>query len=356
MAATDWIRPEIQALQAYAVPDATGLIKLDAMENPYPWPATLKTAWADRLRQVALNRYPDPHAAEVETAVRHTFGIPADSAILFGNGSDEIIQMIALALASPGHCLLSVEPGFVMYRMIALSCGLDYVGVPLRSDDFALDRDALLTAIAQHQPAVIFLACPNNPTGNLFAADDIAAVLRAAPGLVVIDEAYAPFTATSHLPQLGQYANLVVMRTVSKMGLAGLRLGFLAGPADWLDNINKMRLPYNINSLTQTSAVFALQHHAVFCAQAAQICAERTRLSIALTALPGITVYPSDANFVLIRTPPQQAARWFNHLQQNGILIKRLHGTHPALHDCLRLTIGTPEENDAVLQVLQTMH
>ncbi len=355
MTATDWIRPEIQTLKAYAVPDATGLIKLDAMENPSPWPDTLKTAWADQLQQVALNRYPDPHAAEVETAVRCAFGIPADSAILFGNGSDEIIQMIALTLSGSGRCLLTVEPGFVMYRMIALSCGLDYVGVPLRPADFALDRTALLAAIAQHQPAVIFLACPNNPTGNLFAADDIAAVLQAAPGLVVIDEAYAPFTTTSYLPQLSRYPNLVVMRTVSKMGLAGLRLGFLAGPADWLDPINKVRLPYNINSLTQASAVFALRHHAVFSAQAAQICTERTRLSAALATLPGVTVYPSDANFILMRTPPQQAGNWFQHLQQNGILIKRLHGTHPALHDCLRITIGTPEENDAVRQALQTL-
>ncbi|MEL6710315.1 MAG: histidinol-phosphate transaminase [Pseudomonadota bacterium] len=354
MAATDWIRPEIQALQAYAVPDATGLIKLDAMENPYPWPDTLKATWTDRLQQVALNRYPDPRATDVAAAVRTAFAIPADMDILFGNGSDEIIQMIVLALASPGRILLTVEPGFVMYRMTALSCGLDYVRVPLQTNDFALDRTTLLAAIAQHQPAVIFLACPNNPTGNLFAVEDVAAVLAAAPGLVVIDEAYAPFTTTSYLPQLGQYDNLVVMRTVSKMGLAGLRLGFLAGPPDWLHEFDKVRLPYNINSLTQASAVFALQHHAVFNAQAAQICTERARLTQALATLPGVTVYPSEANFVLLRTPPQQAETWFQHLRQHGILIKSLHRAHPTLRDCLRITIGTPEENDTLLQVLQT--
>ena len=304
---------------------------------------------------MALNRYPDPQAKEVGAAVRTAFGIPADMAILFGNGSDEIIQMITLALAGPERCLLTVEPGFVMYRMTALSCQLNYVGVPLRPDDFALDQPALLQAIAQHQPAVIFLVCPNNPTGNLFAADDIAAVLQAAPGLVVIDEAYAPFTDTSYLSQLGQYDNLVVMRTVSKMGLAGLRLGLLAGPDDWLHNLNKVRLPYNINSLTQASAVFALQHHTVFTAQAAQIRAERTRLTQAFAALPGVTAYPSQANFVLIRTPSQQAHIWFQHLQHHGILIKPLQGTHPALHDCLRITVGTPEENDAVLQALQSI-
>lgn len=355
MPANDWIRPEINDLHAYAVQDATGLIKLDAMENPYPWPSSLDEAWCQTMQEVALNRYPDPQAETLRTTLAKAFAIPDTMQLLLGNGSDEIIQMIALALAGDDRCMLSVEPGFVMYRIIATCCGLAYCGIPLRADNFGLDMPALLAAIDQRQPAVIFLAYPNNPTGNLFAAEDIHTLIQAAPGLVVIDEAYAPFTEASFIPQLGRYPNLVVMRTVSKMGLAGLRLGLLAGPADWLQAFNKVRLPYNINSLTQASATFALQHKALFDAQATTICAERTRLSDALAQLPGVTIYPSAANFILLRTPPGQATHWFDHLKQQGILIKKLDGAHPLLHDCLRPTIGTPAENTALLQALQNL-
>ncbi len=355
MTAADWIRPEINALNAYAVQDATGLIKMDAMENPYPWPPSLDVAWNQALNEVTLNRYPDPQAEALQAALIAAFGIPADMQLILGNGSDEIIQMIALAVADKGRTVLSVEPGFAMYRIIATCCGLNYHGVPLQADDFSLDMPAMLAAIDEHQPAVIYLAYPNNPTGNLFDDTDIQQIIQAAPGLVVIDEAYAPFTDTSYLSQLGQYDNLVVMRTVSKMGLAGLRLGLLAGPADWLTAFNKVRLPYNINSLTQASATFALQHKAVFDAQAVQICAERERLHQALATLPGVTVYPSQANFILIRTPPGQAKRWFEHLKQHGILIKNMDGAHPLLHDCLRPTVGTPAENTALLAALHNI-
>lgn len=355
MNAADWIRPDIQALTAYAVQDATGLIKMDAMENPYPWPVSLDAAWNQALNAVALNRYPDPQAEALQAALVDAFGIPSDMQLILGNGSDEIIQMIALALIGEDkqqRTVLSVEPGFAMYRIIATCCGLNYHGVPLQAD-FHLDLPAMLQAIEKHQPAVVYLAYPNNPTGNLFDDSDIQQILQAAPGLVVIDEAYAPFTHNSYLSQLGQYDNLVVMRTVSKMGLAGLRLGLLAGPADWLTAFNKVRLPYNINSLTQASATFALQHKTVFDAQAAQICAERERLSQALATLPGVTVYPSQANFILMRTPKNQATPWFEYLKQQGILIKNMHGAHPLLHDCLRPTVGTPAENNALLAALR---
>ncbi len=355
MTATDWIRPAINALKAYAVQDATGYIKLDAMENPYPWPTHLNEAWIDILNAVALNRYPDPQAEVLQAALIEAFDIPADMQLILGNGSDEIIQMIALTLAGEGRTVLSVEPGFAMYRIIATCCGLDYCGVPLQPDDFSLDMPAMLQAIQERQPAVIYLAYPNNPTGNLFADEDIQQIIQTAPGLVVIDEAYAPFTDTSYMSQLGRYDNLAVMRTVSKMGLAGLRLGLLAGPADWLEGFNKVRLPYNINSLTQASATFALQHKAVFDAQAIQICTERERLLQAFTNMPGITAYPSQANFILIRTPPGQATSWFDGLKQQGILIKNMQGAHPLLQDCLRPTVGTPAENTALLQALHNL-
>ncbi len=343
------VRPSIRALSAYHVPDATGLIKLDAMENPYPLPLELRESWLAALREQALNRYPDPQASAVQAALRTTMGIPADMDLVLGNGSDELIQMLALALGGSGRVLLSFDPGFVMYRLIALFAGLDYVGVPLCVDDFALDADAALAAIDTHQPVVTFIAYPNNPTGNLFNAETLARIIQASPGLVVIDEAYAPFTDHSFLPRLGEWPNLLVLRTVSKMGLAGLRLGYLAGPPAWIREIDKTRLPYNINVLTQASAVFALRHAEVFEAQTRAIRAEREQLTTALMAMDGVRVYPSEANFLLLRMPAGTAGPVFEGLKKRGVLIKKLDGAHPQLHDCLRVTVGTAADNQAFL-------
>ena len=346
---TQWVRPEIRALSAYQVPPATGLIKLDAMENPYTWPAALRDDWVALLRQTDVNRYPDPTAQALVERLRVAMAVPDGMGVLLGNGSDELIQMIAMALAGPSRCVLSVEPTFVMYRMIAVYCGLRFVGVPLRPEGFEIDADAVLQAMAAHQPAVVFLAYPNNPTANLFDAGAVIEIIRSAPGLVVVDEAYAPFTDASFMPRLGEYDNLVVMRTVSKMGLAGLRLGLLAGPRAWLDEFDKVRLPYNVNVLTQASAELALRHKAIFDEQTQAIRRERGRLATALARFDGVRVFPSEANFLLVRTPPGRAGRWFEGLRDQGILIKRLDGSHPALTDCLRPTVGTPDENDALI-------
>ena len=347
-----WVRPEIRSIAAYHVQPASGLIKLDAMENPYTWPGELRDAWVELLRGTDVNRYPDPAATALSERLTEAMAVPEGMRVLLGNGSDELIQMIAMSLSGPSRCVLSVDPGFVMYRMIATYCGMPYVGVPLRADDFSLDLPALLQAMLEHQPAVVFLAYPNNPTGNLFDAAAIEEVIRAAPGLVVIDEAYAPFTDASFMDRLGHFDNLVVMRTVSKMGLAGLRLGLLAGPAAWLDQFDKVRLPYNINVLTQASAEFALGHKAVFDEQTRLIRAERGRVADALAAIDGVTVFPSQANFLLLRTPEGRATSWFEGLRERGVLIKNLHGAHPLLSDCLRPTVGTAQENDALLDAL----
>jgi len=350
-----WVRPEIRALSAYHVANATGLIKLDAMENPYSWPDELRDEWAALLRDIDVNRYPDPLASGLVPHLRESMAIPDDMGVMLGNGSDEIIQIIAMTLAGPNRALLSVEPGFVMYKMIAGFCGMKYVGVPLKADDFSLDLPALLQAMDETQPAVVFLAYPNNPTGNLFDRDALVQVIEAAPGLVVIDEAYAPFTDASFMTELGNYDNLVVMRTVSKMGLAGLRLGLLAGPRQWLDEFDKVRLPYNINVLTQASAEFALRHQSVFDGQTETIRAERGRLAAALVDMAGLTVFPSEANFVLVRVPAGRAGELFEGLKAAGVLVKKLDGAHPLLADTLRLTVGTPEENAALLAALSRL-
>ncbi len=348
----DLIRPEIRALSPYHVPDATGMIKLDAMENPYSWPAELIDGWLAVLRTAPLNRYPDPQARRLQARLREAMAIPAGAALILGNGSDELIQLLILALAGSGRAVLAPEPSFVMYRSIAAFVGMRYLAVPLRADDFGLDLAALLAAIDRHRPALIFLAYPNNPTGNRFAAQDIRQVLQATPGLVVVDEAYFPFTDHSFLQSLPEFDNLLVMRTLSKMGLAGLRLGLLAGAPRWLNEFEKLRLPYNINVLTQVSAEFALVHQTVLLEQADRIRASRAALFAALNALPGMTVFPSEANFILVRVPAGQANRLFESLREGGILVKNLSATGGLLQDCLRVTVGTVEENQAFLAAL----
>ena len=349
---THWIRPEIRALSAYHVPDPGEWIKLDAMENPYTWPEEMVDKWLQRLRGAALNRYPDPAARALSARLREAMAVPTGQALMLGNGSDELIQIIAQTLAGPGRVIMAPEPSFVMYRMIAVFCGMEYVGVPLR-EDFGLDLDAMLAAIAEHRPAVIFLAYPNNPTGNLFDVDDIGAILGAAPGLVVVDEAYHAFADASFMPRLGEFDNLLVMRTVSKMGLAGLRLGLLAGPSAWLNEFDKVRLPYNINVLTQVSADFALENRGVLEAQTQQIRQDRETLWQALSEFPGITPHPSRANFILFRVAGDADAV-FAALKTNGVLIKNLNPAGGALAGCLRVTVGRAEENSAFLQALHS--
>lgn len=348
-----WVRPEIRALAAYHVPDPGNLIKLDAMENPFGWPPEMVQAWLQSLLAAPLNRYPDPSARAVQDALREAMSIPSHYGILLGNGSDELIQMILLALAQPGRTVLAPEPAFVMYRMISTFVGMNYVGVALRDDDFSLDMPAMRAAIAAHQPAVVFLAYPNNPTGNLFDAEQLRELIQLSPGVVVVDEAYLPFAEASMLDALAAFDNLLILRTVSKLGLAGLRLGLLIGAPAWLDEIDKVRLPYNINVLTQASAVFALQHMTVLDEQAARIRVERERVYTALCALPGLKVWPSRANFILLRAPAGRADAIFAALKQSGVLIKNLHPAAGALRDCLRVTIGAPDENDVLLAALR---
>ncbi len=343
------IRDEIRALAAYHVPDASGYVKLDAMENPYPLPAELRDALGQIARDAAINRYPDAAATALKARLRTVMEVPEGMEILLGNGSDEIIQILAMAIAKPGATILGLEPSFVMYKMIAAFAGVSYVGVPLRAN-FTLDLDATLAAIAAHQPALIFIAYPNNPSGNLFDMSALLRILDAAPGLVVLDEAYHVFALESFMPLLTRYPNLLVMRTLSKLGLAGLRLGFLVGRPAWLNELDKLRLPYNINILTQQIAEQVLAHADILEQQAAAIRSERARLMQALADIAGIEVFPSAANFILLRVA--NADTVFEGLKQRGILIKNLSRAHPQLQNCLRVTVGTPDENQQFLASL----
>lgn len=344
------LRQEILSLHAYHVQPSPGMIKLDAMENPYGLPAELCEKIALVVANAEINRYPDAAAHSLKERIKAVSGLSAEMDVLLGNGSDEIIQLLAMAVAKPGATLLSVEPSFVMYKMIAAFTGMNYVGVPL-TEDFSLDLPAMLEAIKRHQPALIFLAYPNNPTGNLFDAAVIAEIIAAAPGLVVVDEAYYAFASDSFLPQLGRYPNLLVMRTFSKLGMAGLRLGFLAGNKSWLMQLEKLRLPYNVGVLPQVVAELLLQHHDVLLQQAEQIKRDRAWLFERLVGTVDVHAYPSAANFILFQLP--RAGKVFEGLKQRGVLIKKLDGSHPALADCLRVTVGTEEQNEQFIKALQ---
>lgn len=356
-----FIRDDVQAMQAYAVQDTAGMLKLDAMENPYGLPPELQAQLGERLGRVAINRYPGARVKDLHAALAAYVGLPAGYALTLGNGSDELIAMLAMACARPGACILAPEPGFVMYAMSARLQGLGFVGVPLLAD-FSLDEAAMSTAIAQHQPAIVYLAYPNNPTANLWDAAVLRRLIAQASSygaLVVLDEAYQPFAARTWLDEIRRdpaaNTQVVLMRTLSKFGLAGVRLGYALAPAVLLAQIDKVRPPYNVSALNLECALFALEHAAVFAAQAQLICSERERLVAALAALPGLQPFPSQANMILLRVQGQAhaAARLYDALKERQILVKNVSTMHPLLANCLRLTVGTAPENTLLLAALE---
>lgn len=344
------IRSDVLAVPGYHVADASGYIKLDAMENPYPLPDHLATELAQRLANVALNRYPVASYGSLKQRICQHLGVPAGYDVLLGNGSDELISILDMACAQQDRraVVLAPVPTFVMYARSAQFAGMDFVGVPLKAD-LTLDKEAMLAAIEQHKPALVFLSYPNNPTGNLFDDNDIVEIIHALgdTGIAVVDEAYEPFAQQSFMARLPEFDNLIVMRTVSKLGLAGIRLGYMSAAPALLEQLDKVRPPYNINVLTQVAAEFALDNIEVLNRQAAQLRNERTALSTALTAIPGVQVFPSAANFLLVRVPDADAANAY--LLSHKVLVKNVGKMHGVLTNCLRITVSTPEENAAFL-------
>jgi histidinol-phosphate aminotransferase len=338
-------------MQAYTVQPSAGFIKLDAMENPFMLPVALQEALGKRLGQVALNRYPGARIDELRAALAQHSGLPEAFGLVLGNGSDELISLLSLACARTGAKVLSPEPCFVMYEVSARLQGLEFIGVPL-TPSFELDEAAMRAAIAEHQPAIVYLACPNNPTANLFDESAIRRIIEAAPGLVVLDEAYQPFASRDHLALAREYGHVLVMRTLSKFGLAGVRLGYLMGPQAWIHEIDKVRPPYNVSVLNAEAALFALEHADEFARQARIICEERTRLMAALRAL-GLEPCPSEANMILVRLP--DAASAFARLKSRGVLVKDVSRQHALLANCLRLTVGAPHENDRLISELKDL-
>ncbi len=351
------IRQDIQSMHAYAIQNSAGLVKLDAMENPFRLPEHLQRELGERLGRVAINRYPVGCIADVIAALSTYVNLPAGCRLMLGNGSDELISLLALACDLPGAAVLAPLPGFVMYEMSARLQGLKFVGVPLTAD-FELDEAAMLAAVETHRPALTYIAYPNNPTANLFdegAVDRIVAAVGAQDGLVVIDEAYQPFSSRSWMGKVGglqtAHEHVLVMRTLSKFGLAGVRLGYMVGAAALIAEIDKVCPPYNISALNAEATLFALAHADEFAHQAEVLRAERAKLLQALRCLPGVTPFPSEANMILVRVP--DSTKSFEGMRARGVLVKNIEGLHPLLKNCLRLTVGTPEENILVVAALK---
>jgi len=347
------IRVDVQSMHAYAVQDARGLIKLDAMENPFGLPPALQTALGQRLGALALNRYPGDRSADLQRALAAHAAMPEGFALMLGNGSDELISLLAMACDLPGAAIVAPVPGFVMYAMSAQLQGLRFVGVPLTAD-FELDEAAMLEAIAREKPAIVYLAYPNNPTANLWDDAVIEKIVDAQGvqgGLVVIDEAYQPFAGRSWIDRIARHGHVLLMRTLSKFGLAGVRLGYLIGPAALIAEVDKVRPPYNISVLNCECALFALEHAEVFAGQAAEIRIQRARIFEALGRLPAVKSWPSDANMILVRVP--DAAKTFEGMKARGVLVKNVSKMHSLLANCLRLTVGTADENAQMLAALE---
>jgi histidinol-phosphate aminotransferase len=348
-------------MHAYAVQDAAGLLKLDAMENPYALPPELARALGERLARVAINRYPGARLDDLKAALARYAGLPEGWALMLGNGSDELIGLLALACAvvqdGQPAAVVAPAPGFVMYALSAHLQGLAFHGVPLAAG-FELDEAAMLAAIAQRRPALLYLAYPNNPTGTLWNADVMARLIAAQTaqgGLAVIDEAYQPFAAHSWIERVradpAGAGSVLILRTLSKFGLAGVRIGYLMGAARLIAQIDKVRPPYNVSALNAECALFALEHADEYARQAEQIKAERAHLSADLSHQPGVTVYPSQGNMLLIRVP--DAARAFAGMKARGVLVKDVSTMHPLLANCLRLTVGAASENVQMLTALR---
>lgn len=361
------IRQDVQSMHAYAIQDSQGMVKLDAMENPFPLPAELQVELGKRLGALALNRYPDGRVNDLRRALGDYVDLPAGYDVMLGNGSDELISLLAMACdrpVAPGEArpaILAPVPGFVIYAMSAALQGLDFIGVPLTSE-FELDVPAMVQAIETRQPAIVYLAYPNNPTANLWRRQDMEQVIAAAAragSIVAVDEAYQPFSSHSWLDEIRarpqDHGHVLLMRTLSKFGLAGVRLGYLVGPAALVAEVDKVRPPYNVSVLNYECALFALEHQEVFAAQALEIRAQRAMLLEAFGAMPDVRAFPSDANMVLVRFEGEadRAQKVFDGLKTRGILVKNVSKMHPLLANCLRVTVGTAEENRAMLAALQ---
>lgn len=343
-----WLRSDIKNINAYHVPDSKNLLKLDAMESPFGVPIDLKKDFLDYINKAEVNRYPDATSTQLKDTLRNLMDVPKEFEILLGNGSDELIQLLALA-CNEGDLIMSFEPSFVMYEMVSKYAHLKYHGIKLDSN-FDINLSETISAINSKNPKLIFIAYPNNPTGNAFDYDAILEIIGSTDALVVLDEAYYAYSDRSFLSEISNFSNLLVLRTISKIGFAGLRLGLLIGSKETITQLNKLRLPYNINVLTQASANFLLRDKQGILKNAKILIDERQRLFEVLSSFSQLKVYPSQTNFLLLQCDDAQTLH--SSLIEKGILIKGF-SNDSELSEFLRISVSEPSENNILIEALR---
>jgi histidinol-phosphate aminotransferase len=343
------IKEEVLAHKAYPIEYTVPPVRLDANENPLALPETLHKEFAARISEISLNRYPEAGSPALARRFAERFGV-AEGQVMIGNGSDELIQILCSAVARPGAEVMIPTPTFAMFSITAVNTGCRLVEVPL-DGEFDLDVEAMVERMTDHSPALTFLAWPNNPTGRSFSRDRVEAILEKSPGIVVVDEAYHNFFGQTFLPMLAKYDNLVVMRTLSKVGFAAARVGMLAASAALVHELNKVRLPYNLNALSQAAAHFYLDHEEVFLEQAENIRLWREGLYSELLTIKGVHPWRTDANFILFSCD-FDSDRIYDALLAGGVLVKNFH-TLGKIRNCMRVTAGTPEENKTFTALLK---
>lgn len=346
----DIVNKEIFKQSGYKAPELTGAIKMDANESPFSLQEPLKKRFLEEMGKVDLNRYPEAGAPKLRDRFAQYYGVDKDM-LMLGNGSDELIQILCMTFKGKTCGVLVPIPTFVMYKIIAVNTGNKVVEVPL-DKNFDLDIDTIINKIKASFPALVFLSYPNSPTGNLFNRDKIEMIIKKSAGVVVIDEAYANFSGQTLLPLLKKYDNLVFLKTLSKLGLASMRLGFLIGNRDIIAQLDKVRLPYNVNSLSQAAANFFLDYQEEFSKQVTEIVKEREKLYSGMKEITGIKPYPSRANFIFFSCT-FDSDRIYSRLEAAGIIVKNLNTK--LTKNCMRVTVGNPKENAAFLNVLKSV-
>ena len=345
------IREEVLSHKAYPVDNNVYPIRLDANEGPLPVPDDLRNELLSRLSGVSLNRYPQAGSPDLVRRFAGRFGVGEDC-VMIGNGSDELIQILSIAVARPGAEMVIPTPTFAMFTITPANAGLKIIEIPL-DDDFDLDLAKMGERITLHPPVLTFLASPNNPTGNCFTAERMVSVIEQSLGLVVVDEAYFNFSSsgTTLLPLAGRYDNLIILRTLSKVGFAAARIGILVGSPELIRELHKVRLPYNFNALSQAVAGFYLDHEETFLKQAENVRLWRDELYSSMLTINGVHPRRSDANFIFFSCD-FDSDRIYTMLSERGILIKNFN--RPGrLRNFMRVTVGTPEENEIFIKGLE---
>ncbi|MBI5635312.1 MAG: histidinol-phosphate transaminase [Nitrospirae bacterium] len=333
------VKKEVASLRAYQAKEIPCRVKLDANESPYGFPSALTA-----VKKIQTNRYPDPEAKALKAVLAKDLGVKPQN-LLQGNGSDELIYYLIATFGGP---VLYPVPTFSMYGIISQALGEKKKEVPL-DRDFDIDLDRMMTALRKEKPKLVFLSTPNNPTGNCFSSEKILKIIAESKGLVVVDEAYQPFSSDKgFVPLLHDYKNLVIMRTLSKIGLAALRFGFLIAGEEIIDEVNKVRLPFNVNALSQAVAIEALKKKKALQAAIREIAGERDKMLLAMERIKGVMPFPSEANFILFRV--KDPHKVYGLLLEKGILVRNISD---AVSGCLRVTIGTPRENVLFLRALE---